>query len=202
MPNRGAPKKIAWHVSLSRFSRRFHSWAGAFLGLIMVVISVTGMFVAFKEDVEYLQPESRTGTEGEISAVIPPAQVADAVLDLNLPEARTLEDINRIELRPADNMFKVRLEQTSKWESPREIQVDAIDGEVLNTGVRGDQLWLDIHSFAVFDSDGHWIEWITMVLAGLSLLWLTLSGYYMFFYPYLLRRNRAQRGRLISTRSR
>jgi hypothetical protein len=169
---------------------------------VMVVVSVTGMFVAFKEDVEYLQPESRTGTEGEISAVIPPAQVADAVFDLNLPEARTLEDINRIELRPADNMFKVRLEQTSKWESPREIQVDAIDGEVLNTGVRGDQLWLDIHSFAVFDSDDHWIEWITMVLAGLSLLWLTLSGYYMFFYPYLLRRNRARRGRSTSTRSR
>ena len=49
-----------------------------------------------------------------ISEVIPPAQIADAVLELNLPEAKTLEDVNRIELRPADNMYKVRLEQTSK----------------------------------------------------------------------------------------
>jgi uncharacterized iron-regulated membrane protein len=195
MPESRAHKKIARHVSLARFSRRFHNWSGVLLGLIMVVISVTGVFLAFKEDVEYLQPERRTGNEGEISEVIPPAQVADAVLELNLPEARTLEDINRIELRPADNMFKVRLEQTSKWESPREIQVDAINGEILNTGVRGDQLWTDLHSFAVFDSDGHWIEWITMVLAGLSLIWLTLSGYHLFFYPYLLRRNRARRER-------
>jgi uncharacterized iron-regulated membrane protein len=171
-----ALKKVSWHVSLAHFSRKFHNWVGVLLGLIMVVISVTGVFLAFKEDVEYLQPERRTGAEGEISAVIPPAQVADAVLDLNLPEARTLEDINRIELRPADNMFKVRLEQTSKWQSPREIQVDAINGEILNSGVRGDQLWTDLHSFAVFDSEGHWIEWITMVLAGLSLIWLTLSG--------------------------
>lgn len=189
MPERGTLKrKIAWHVGLSRFSRKFHSWVGAFLGLIMVVISVTGMFVTFKKEVEYLQPASRTGTEGELSAFIPPERVADAVIDLNLPEARELEDINRIELRPDDNMYKVRLEQVSNWSSPREIQVDAIDGDVLNKGVRGDQLWLDVHSFAVFGSD--WIKWITMVLAGLSLLWLTLSGYYMFFYPYLLRRNR------------
>jgi hypothetical protein len=32
----------------------------------MVVISVTGVFLAFKEDVEYLQPERRTGNEGDL----------------------------------------------------------------------------------------------------------------------------------------
>jgi uncharacterized iron-regulated membrane protein len=90
-------------------------------------------------------------------------------------------------------MYKVRL-NTSTWRSPRELQIDAMTGAVLNDGVRGDQLWMDVHSFAVF---GPVVKIITMTVAGLSLLWLSLSGYYLFFYPlwvkYRKRRTR-QRG--------
>lgn len=158
----------------------------------MVVLSVTGVFLTFKNEVEYLQPKSRKGGPGEIINFITPVQVADIILGLNLSDAENLEDINRIELRPNTRMYKVRLEQTSNWRSPGEIQVDAVTGAILNKGVRGDQLWLDIHSFAVF---GKVVKWITMVLAGLSLLWLSLSGYYLFFYPYWVR---ARKRRLAS----
>jgi hypothetical protein len=39
---------------------------------------------------------------------------------------------------------------------------------------------MDIHSFAVF---GTGAKLVTMVLAGLALLWLALSGLYLFFFP-------------------
>jgi hypothetical protein len=81
-------------------------------------------------------------------------------------------------------MYKVRLEQTTAWRSPRELQVDAITGALLNDGVRGDQLWMDLHSFAVF---GEATKLLTMTGSGIALLWLSLSGYYLFFYPLWFR---------------
>ena len=173
-------KRAAWPVRFARFSRRLHKWVGVLLALVVVVLSVTGGFVAFKDKLDYLQPPGRSGVEGDITAVIPPARVAEIILALQLPEAPTLKQINRIELRPSKRMYKVRLEQSSVWQSPREIQVDAMTGVILNDGLRGDQLWTDLHSFAVF---GVTAKLIVMTVTGLALLWLSLSGYYLFFYP-------------------
>jgi len=174
-------------LRLTSFSRWLHRWVGTLLALIMVVLAVTGGFVAFKNKLEYLQPAARSGTVGTLAEVIPPARIAEIILALQLPEAPTLRQINRIELRPSKWMYKVRLEPTSAWRSPREIQVDAMTGAILSSGVRGDQLWMDIHSFAVF---GETAKLIIMTLAGLALLWLSLSGYYLFFYPLWVRARR------------
>ncbi len=146
----------------------------------MASLAISGGFVAFKGELEYLQPASRSGAMGALSAVIPPARIADIILALRLPEASTVNEINRIELRPSKRMYKVRLEQTSLWRSPRELQVDAVTGAILNDGLRGDQLWMDVHSFAVF---GEATKLVVMSVSGLSLLWLCLSGWYLFFYP-------------------
>jgi uncharacterized iron-regulated membrane protein len=181
---------VAWTLRLARFSRWMHKWVGTLLALIMVTLSITGGFVAFKNEVEYLQPAGRSGAKGDIAAAIPPARVAEIILALHLPEAQTLKEINRIELRPSKRMYKVRLEQTSAWRSPREIQVDAMTGAILNEGVRGDQLWMDLHSFAVF---GEATKLITMTVSGMALLWLSLSGYYLFFYPLWIRVRKRQR---------
>lgn len=176
MPHSHAPRA----VRLARQARRWHKWAGTLLSLVMAVLAVTGALVAFKKEWEYLQPSTRRGEPAPITAVIPPAQVAAIVLALELPEARSLDDINRIELRPGRNVYKVRLESTGSWASPRELQVDASTGVVLNSGLRGDQLWMDIHSFAVF---GQGTKLVLMTLAGISLLWLALSGLYLFAFP-------------------
>lgn len=157
----------------------------------MAVLAVTGAFVAFKKEVEYLQPATRTGAPGDLASIIAPAEVADRVLSLQLEEARSLADIDRIELRPGKQVYKVRLEATGAWRSPRELQIDAVTGEVLNDGLRGDQLWMDIHSFAVF---GEATKLIVMSLAGLSLLWLGLSGLYLFFFPPWFRANKRRKG--------
>ena len=183
LPTADAPghtMRAARPVRFARFSRKLHKWVGVLLALIMVVISTTGGFVAFKDKLDYLHPPGRSGAQGDITTAIPPARVAEIVLALGLPEAPTLKQINRIELRPSKRMYKVRLEQTSVWQSPREIQVDAMTGAILNDGLRGDQLWTDLHSFAVF---GVTAKILIMTVTGLALLWLSLSGYYLFFYP-------------------
>lgn len=171
-------------LRLARFLRWIHKWVGTLLALFVVTLSITGIFVAFKNEIEYLQPAGRSGGAGNIAAAIPPARVAEIILALQLPEAATLKQINRIELRPSKRMYKVRLEPASAWSSPREIQVDAMTGGILNDGVRGDQLWMDLHSLAVF---GVPAKIVTMTISGLALLWLSLSGFYLFFYPLWFR---------------
>ena len=173
-------KKAAPSLRFARFSRKLHKWSGIFLALAAVVISISGGFIAFKTKVDYLQPTGQSGAKGDIVHAIPPSKVAEIILALKMPEASELKHINRIELRPKKRIYKVRLESAGTWSSPREIQIDAMTGAVLNNGLRGDQLWADIHSFAVF---GELTKLIVMTLAALSLLWLSLSGFYLFFYP-------------------
>jgi uncharacterized iron-regulated membrane protein len=182
--------KAAASLRFARFSRRLHKWAGVFLALVAVVLSITGGFTAYKTKFEYLQPAGRVGAKGDIANAIPPSKVAEIILSMNMPEARELKQINRIELRPKKRMYKVRLEAAGTWSLPREIQIDAMTGAVLNDGLRGDELWMDIHSFAVF---GEITKLITMTLAGLSLLWLSLSGFYLFFYPIWFKAHKRQK---------
>lgn len=174
------PTSSTWPVRWARTGRRLHRWVGMLLALVMTVLALSGGFVAFKKQVEYLQPGTRTGAEASLEALLPPARIAEQVLALGLPEARSIGDINRIELRPAKRVYKVRLEAVDNWSSPIELQVDAATGAILNQGLRGDQLWMDVHSFGVF---GTATKLVTMVLTGLALLWLALSGLYLFFFP-------------------
>lgn len=182
--------KPEWQARFARFSRFTHKWMSAFLGLAILAIVLSGLFITFKKDLEYLQPASRKGEKGEISQFLPPERIANIVLAMKLPEARSLDDINRLELRPGKRMWKVRLEQTSNFSSPRELQIDAISGKVLNDGVRGDQLWMDVHSFMVFNKA---TSYTAMILSGITLFWLILTGYYLFFYPYWVKATKSRR---------
>lgn len=168
-------------LRFAKFSRVTHKWMSVVLGLVLLVIALSGLFLTFKKDIDYLQPSARKGHKGEIGQFLAPQRIAEIVLALKLPEAQSLDDINRLELRPAKRMWKVRLEASSNFASPREIQVDAVNGEVLNLGLRGDQLWMDVHSFMVF---GKATSYVLMLLSGLTLFWLIATGYYLFFYPY------------------
>jgi uncharacterized iron-regulated membrane protein len=182
-------KKTAASLKFAKFSRKIHKWSGILLVLFAVTISISGGFIAFKSHLEYLQPSNKSGVAGEINAVISASKVVNIILALRLPEARQMTDINRIELRPNKRMYKVRLEAKDNWSSPREIQIDAITGAVLNIGLRGDQLWSDIHSFAVF---GEFTKLFVMSMTGLSLLWLSLTGFYLFFYPIWFKAHKRQ----------
>lgn len=174
----------------AKFSRFTHKWMSLFLGLVFLVIVLSGLFLAFKKDLEYLQPSSRKGEKGEFSQFLPVQRIAEIVLEMDLPGAKSLDDINRIELRPGKRMWKVRLEASSGFSSPREIQIDAISGKVLNVGLRGDQLWMDVHSFLVF---GDVAKYAAMILSGITLFWLILTGYYLFFYPYWVKGRKVRR---------
>lgn len=163
-----------------KFSRWLHKWIGIAIFSVLIVLAITGGFVAFKNKFEYLQPSTRTSEKGHIDEILSPSQISKIIFNMKLPDVSTVDKINRIEYRPSKRTYKVRLESANTWESPREIQIDAISGRVLNDGLRGDQLWMDIHSFAIF---GNLTKMIVMSFMSISILWLCVSGVYLFFYP-------------------
>ena len=179
-PKRVRRRPAPRSVRLIRRARKLHRWIGVVLLVLMVTLSVTGGFVTYKNHLEYLQPASRTGSAGSLDQVLSPARIAEIVLSLSLPGVSDVAAINRIELRPSKRMYKVRLEPRGAWSPPREIQVDAMTGVVMNRGVRGDQLWMDLHSFAVL---GEGAKLVTMTMAALGVLWLSLTGALLFWYP-------------------
>lgn len=182
-----AQREVPLPARLARHARSWHKWTGLLLSLVMAVLAISGVFIAFKKELEYLQPAARSGTAVPLESVLPPAQIAARVYALQQEEGGARHAINRIELRPERFLYKVRLESDSAFASPRELQFDAGSGELLHRGVRGDQLWMDVHSFGIF---GQWTKLILMSLAGVSLFWLSLSGLYLFSFPRWLRRRR------------
>ncbi len=186
--------KTYWPIRLARFARRLHKWVGALLALIMIVLAVTGAFVAWKKQIEYLQPATRVSQSADppndLARLVTPAEIAQRVLALELAGVRDLAQIDRIELRPSRGIYKVRLKARNAWRSPRELQFDASNGALLNQGLRGDQLWMDLHSFGVF---GEATKLVVMSLTGLSLLWLSLSGLYLFGFPPWFRSKKRRR---------
>lgn len=170
--------------------RVVHRWIGVFACLFLVLVSASGFFLSLKRSVEWIQPSTRTSTQitGE---VIPIQQVYTAVFELGIAELRTVAEIDRVDYRPGDNVFKVLSN-----EGYHEVQVDGANGAVLSVSQRRDHFFEDLHDLRFFSDHLH--TWLLPGIA-LSLFTLGLTGLVMFFVPVVRRwkfRHKAPRSRL------
>ena len=161
-----------------RTLRRVHKWIGVFACLFLMTMAATGFLLAIKKRAEWLQPSVLSGGSIDGPAeVIGMDEVYEAVR--GEPGFESFQDIDRIDYRPDENVFKVR----SK-DKLYEVQVDGATGEVLKKAPRNDQLAENIHDMSFFSDAMHdW--WLPVVALGLFTLGLT--GVIMFFTPYTRR---------------
>ena len=163
-----------------RGSRQIHKWVGACLAIFLVVIAFTGFFLAIKKKVAWMQPPpAEAQTFNDPSEIISIKEAIDAAFALGLPELQKVEDLDRVDYRPGDNIFKV-----ISNEGYREVQVDGKTGKVLTSSFRNDQLFEDIHDMSFFS--GLMKDWLLPLVAA-GLLTLGLSGIVIFTTPYLRR---------------
>jgi uncharacterized iron-regulated membrane protein len=169
-----------------RTSRVFHRWVGVLCAASLVIIAATGLLLALKRKFDWIQPVSQKGPKLERAAqVVPIERIADAVFAQNLPDLRSLQDVDRFELHASRGIFKV----TSK-KNYVEVQVDATSAKVLSVARRNDQLIENIHDMSFFHPALR--DWLLPVI-GVGLFMLGLSGVFMFFVP-VVRRWRYRRG--------
>ncbi|HRK21148.1 MAG TPA: PepSY-associated TM helix domain-containing protein [Fimbriimonadaceae bacterium] len=160
--------------------RAIHKWIGLVNSLFLVVISCTGLLLALKKRFDWIQPPTHKGEVlANLNEVVPIGKAADAVFAANVPELKSMEDVNRFELHVDKNVFKV----TSK-EGFKEVQVDAKTGEVLSVAQRNDMMFEAIHDMSFIHESLH--TWV-LPLVAISLFLLGVSGAYMFSVPVFRR---------------
>ena len=168
---------------VNKWSRRTHRWCAIAVVLPLGVVICSGVLLQLKKQYDWIQPPTLRG------AADLPTIGFDAILAAasTVPEAEieSWEDIERLDVRPASGIVKVR--GKTRWE----VQVDTATGEVLQVRYRRSDLIESIH-------DGSWFHdkaklWLFLP-HGLLLLGLWLTGVYLWILPIWAKRSgRARR---------
>lgn len=161
--------------------RKWHRWFGIAVAVLLVTIATTGFFLALKRQIPWMRPPERSGTEvANAAEIISVERAADAAFATGNPYLKTMDDVDRVDYRPGDNIFKV----VSK-KGYQEIQVDGKTGKVLSIGFRTDQLFENIHDFSFFHKEAR--TYVAPV-AATGLMALAITGIIVFVNPILRRR--------------
>ena len=161
-------------------TRFLHRWIGFLASLFLAVISITGFFLAMKDRFSFMRPPVQEAVALERAMdILPVAEVLDIAFAKGYPELNEIGDVDRVDYRPKDNVFKV-----VSNEGYREIQVDGVKGTIVSDAFRNDQLMEDIHDMSFFADLMHGYLLPTVALA---LTFLSLTGIGIFFTPILRR---------------
>lgn len=171
-------------VKLMKWSREIHKWVGLVLSVIFLLLSVTGIMLLFKEEWGF-QPKTAKGEKAADSQFMSIEQIISVSLAQGYDDLKATKDVDRIDIRPGKNVAKLRSEEG------REIQIEMTTGKVLSVGPRHDKLLENLHDGSFF---GDWFKYIVVTSAGVSLILLTFSGFYIWGYP-LVKRARARKNK-------
>ena len=172
--------------NLIRGSRKVHRTGAIIIALPFLVVIVSGIFLQLKKDVNWIQPETRTGSPAELTITF------DSLLSISrtVDEAQieSWQDIDRIDVRPDKGIAKIR--SVNHWE----IQIDTNTGEIIQVEYRRSDIIESIHDGSWFaDPVKYWIFLPTAIIV--LILWT--SGMYLYFLPKLhKRRNKKWRENL------
>ena len=166
-------------MKLSVLTRKLHYWVSIAIALPVLVILGTGILLQLKKQVPWIQPVEQRGT------ATTPSLGFDRLLGIvrGIPETEvaTWDDVYRVDIRPDRGVIKVTAR--NRWE----VQVDAALGTVLQVAYRRSDLLESLH-------DGSWFHdaaklWIFLP-SGALLLFLLVTGIYLFALPFLARSRR------------
>lgn len=171
-------------MKFNRLNRKLHYWATAFVAIPLLVIIGSGLLLQVKKQSTWVQPPERIGT-GTIPTVDLEGILASVRTGTDL-EARTWDDVDRIDIRPGRGIAKVRLQ--TGWE----VQVDLGTGDVLQTAYRRSDLIESIHDGSFFGGDR--VKLGLFLPVGVVLLVMWISGMWMFWLPFSAKRKKRHRG--------
>lgn len=170
--------KINW----KRLNRKIHYWGAIIIALPIIIVIATGLLLQLKKEFIWIQPATISG-----QAQIPTLALSKLLeISMTVPEAeiKSWADINRIDLRPAKGVAKIRAH--NNWE----IQIDHQTGKILQVAYRRSDIIESIHDGSFFhDLAKLWLFFPAAII--LMILWGT--GMYLFLLPYLAKNKSRKR---------
>ncbi|MCH8275879.1 MAG: PepSY domain-containing protein [Armatimonadetes bacterium] len=152
--------------------RTFHRWVGITAALFLVVIAGSGFLLATKDSFSWVKPPTREGSPIEDLGELVSIQLAtEAAFAAGLADLQSTSDIDRVDYRPAQNVYKIRSRR-----GYHEVQVCGKTGEVLQVAQRNDQLVEDIHDMSYFAEILHtyWLPAVSVLLFSMAITGVTI----------------------------
>lgn len=158
--------------------RSLHQWIGIAIAFFLLFTSVTGLFLGWKKNVDWLQPSTNTGGSTNVSEWVSYEQVvttANHALD-SVHHPRV--GIERIDARPDKGIIKVVY--LDFWE----VQVDGKTGKAMSVAPRNAD-WIEhIHDGSII-SEGFKLAYTNYI--GFGLLIMSITGFWLWLGPRRIR---------------
>lgn len=178
--NKSLAKSTRWYRKAHRFV------AIPLLGFI-VVMSTTGLLLTWKDELGFKPstPKASSNNKQLISLNEIEQNAVHYIDSLNLST-----EINRIDYRPSKGVAKVRFENHFT-----ELQIDCYTGNVISEKTRTADIIEMIHDGSIidyfFNSKNKPTKLFYSTLISLGLLFLTLSGFWLWLKPKQIKKNKA-----------
>lgn len=178
-----AEQKIQEKVKSLRRLRAIHKWFGIPLIVFFLLIGITSILLAWKKKAELLPPTLETKIEqGEW---ISPAEMV-SIAESEMAKIGESTEVDRIDIRPDKGVAKVTFKTHFT-----EVQLDGLSGEVLSIETRHSD-WIEkVHDGSIVDFylQGDEAAKLTYsTLTSLGLILMSVSGFYLWYFPKLIRR--------------
>jgi len=179
-------------ANLIRVLRKIHRQIAIILFAFFLVISITGLLLGWKKNsAGLILPPSSKGISSDLKAWLPFDSLhtiaVKALHDSISPDLSA--ELERIDARPQKGMVKFVFAD-DYWE----IQVDGTNGNILQVSRRRSDIIENIHDGTILDvlfntkKDQYKLSYTTIM--GLSLLMLTISGFWLWYGPKRLRKKK------------
>jgi hypothetical protein len=177
-----------------RIFRKIHRVTGAFLFIVFLFISVTGLLLGWKKHSGgVILPKSFEGSSLELKDWLPVDSLhknAVKILHDSISSALSTE-LERIDFRPDKGMVKfVFIEDY--WG----IQLDCATGELLHIERRRSDFIENIHDGSILDylfkTNKEQVKLVYTSIAGLALLTFSVTGFWLWYGPKVMRRRKKE----------
>jgi hypothetical protein len=158
---------------LTKWAFYAHLWLGVLFTVVLLAISITGILLNHKRALG-LMPEVENASTAPLAASLSIDALAETALRA-AGDTGAVTAIDRMDVRPRDNIVKVRLRDAASTE----VTLDLSTGQVLDMGRRGDVFLEKLHSGEIF-GDG----WVLLSdAAAIALTIVLISGYWLWLAP-------------------
>lgn len=151
-------------VSFRKYSRSIHLWLSLVIFIPVIIVIASGLLLQVKKEFDWIQPPTQKAQNSR--PILSFDNVLNAVRQVPQANLNDWDDIDRLDVRPAKGIIKVR--GKNHWE----VQLNAQTGDVLQVAYRRTDTIEAIHDGSwFFDGAKLWLFLPAAIL--LFVLWVT-----------------------------
>ena len=151
-------------VSFRKYSRSIHLWLSLVIFIPVIIVIASGLLLQVKKEFDWIQPPTQKAQNSRPTLSFD--NVLNAVRQVPQANLNDWDDIDRLGVRPAKGIIKVR--GKNHWE----VQLNAQTGDVLQVAYRRTDTIEAIHDGSwFFDGAKLWLFLPAAIL--LFVLWVT-----------------------------